>query len=88
MEKPKHNYKKLEIYQRGLYLASQVLELVDTVRPFRLGEQLAASCVSIPSNISEGSERGTDKEFHRFLEYSCGSSAELETQLVIEADWK
>lgn len=42
-----------------------------------------AAAISIPSNIVEGSERGTDKEFKRYLEFASGSSSELATQLSV-----
>lgn len=64
-------------------LASQILSVVDDIRPYRLGEQIAASSVSVPSNIAEGAERGTNKEFARFLSFSSGSTAELITQLKL-----
>ncbi len=79
----KHNYKKLEIYQRSLKLACELMPICDSIRPYRLSEQIAGSCISIPSNIAEGSCRSSDADFLRFLEYSSGSCAELETQLII-----
>jgi four helix bundle protein len=39
--------------------------------------------VSIPSNIAEGDERGTNKDAVRFFYIAKGSSAELQTQLEI-----
>jgi four helix bundle protein len=39
--------------------------------------------VSIPSNVAEGSSRKSEKDYHRFVEISLGSSFELETQLLI-----
>jgi four helix bundle protein len=39
--------------------------------------------VSIPSNIAEGDERGSNKDSIRFLYYAKGSLAELITQLEI-----
>lgn len=41
------------------------------------------SAVSIPSNIAEGHDRKTDREFARFLRIALGSSAELETQMTL-----
>jgi len=49
---------------------------------YGLSSQLKISAVSIPSNIAEGHKRGT-KDFIRFLIIAYGSSAELETQLIL-----
>jgi four helix bundle protein len=59
------------------------MSIIDEVRPYRLAEQIVSSSISIPSNIAEGSERGSKKEFIRFLQFSSGSAAELITQLTI-----
>ena len=45
--------------------------------------QITRSAVSIPSNIAEGAERKTVKEFANFLYIAKGSSAELRTQLYL-----
>ena len=39
--------------------------------------------VSIPSNIAEGNDRNSSKEFSQFLRIARGSLAELETQIII-----
>lgn len=41
------------------------------------------SSISIPSNIAEGSRRGTRKDFRHFIVIAFGSGAELETQLEL-----
>jgi four helix bundle protein len=46
-----------------------------------LRNQIRKSAVSIPSNIAEGFERRSDKEFARFLVIAKGSAGELRTQL-------
>ncbi len=77
-----HQLDKMNVYHRAVRLASEIVLMTDNIRPFRLGEQMAASAVSIASNISEGSERPT-KEFIRFLDYARGSASELHTQIQI-----
>ncbi len=50
---------------------------------FGVTSQMRRAAVSIPSNIAEGSARGTKKEYARFLNISRGSLAELETLLTV-----
>lgn len=50
---------------------------------YGLTSQLRRAAVSIPSNISEGAARNSEKEFIQFLHVALGSSAEAETQLII-----
>ena len=78
-----HNYDKLQVYHRSVDIAVKIMKIIDDVRPFRLAEQIVSSSISIPSNIAEGSERNSEKEFLVFLGYSSGSTAELITQLKI-----
>lgn len=50
---------------------------------YGLTSQIRRSAVSIPSNVAEGSQRESNKDFDYFLRVAKGSSAELETQLLI-----
>lgn len=80
------NFKQLLIWQKGIELAVQSFKLVSTFpkeEKFSLSNQITRASVSIPSNIAEGSSRTSEKEYNRFLEFSLGSSFELETQLLI-----
>lgn len=50
---------------------------------YGLTSQLRRAAVSVPSNIAEGAARNTSGELVQFLGITCGSLAELETQLEL-----
>jgi len=50
---------------------------------FNLTNQLRRAAVSIPSNIADGCARKPNKELLNFGYIALGSSAEIETQLLI-----
>ena len=50
---------------------------------YTLTNQIRRAAISIPSNIAEGRSKRTTREFMRYVSISCGSLAELETQLMI-----
>lgn len=70
-------------------LSKKILKQSDgfpDLHKFGLTSQILRSAVSIPSNIAEGSGRGTEKEFNRFLGIALASSFELETQLILTGE--
>lgn len=82
-----HNHHKLEIWGKSVELAIRTIRSIKSVDSniLPLKDQIIGSAVSIPSNIAEGSERNSKKEFIRFLYISKASNAELRTQLTILA---
>jgi four helix bundle protein len=80
---PQHNFEELEVWKRGARLGVSILEICDSIKLYALRDQMARSAISIPSNIAEGSERNSDRDFRRFLTIAKGSSAELRTQLYL-----
>lgn len=81
-----HNYKKLIVWQKAVDLAVAVYETTKTFpdsEKFGITNQCRRSACSIAYNIAEGSRKSSGKDFNRFLEISDGSSAELNTQLII-----
>jgi four helix bundle protein len=80
---PLHDFEDLEVWKRSARLAVSILELIDPVKRYALRDQMARCCISVPSNIAEGAERESDREFRRFLAIAKGSAGELRTQLYI-----
>ncbi len=76
-------FEKLEVWKRSARLSVEVYRSLQGCRDFGFKDQLSRSSLSIPSNIAEGYERGSRKEFVRFLNIAKGSCAELRTQLYI-----
>jgi len=77
-----HSFEDLDVWKRGCQLAVSVYDALRDSREFALRDQMQRAAVSIPSNISEGAERG-GKDLVRFLRIARGSAAELRTQLYI-----
>lgn len=83
------DYKDLIVWQRAMSLAKKIyvfLESLPNKEEFGLKDQLRRSCISIPSNLAEGSKRGTRKDFLHFVRTANGSLAEVETQLLLARD--
>ncbi len=76
-------FEDLEIWKEGMRLARDIYFNLKTCKDFALRDQMQRASVSIPSNIAEGFERNSNKEFIRFLYISLGSCAELRTQIYI-----
>jgi four helix bundle protein len=84
-----HRFKDLEIWKRSRKFCSDIYQITSKfpdAEKFGLTNQLRRASVSIPSNISEGSSRHSNKDFSRFLQIAIGSAYEIETQLLIAFD--
>ncbi len=80
------NHKELIVWQKSVDLSVMIYDLTSQFPKeelFGLTSQMRRAGVSIPSNIAEGRQRGTKKDFLNFLRIAKGSSAELETQIEI-----
>ena len=77
------SFEDLEVWQRGCRLAVDVFKTYAACRNFTMQDQVQRAALSIPSNVAEGYERNSNKEFIRFLNIAKGSGGELRTQLYI-----
>ena len=78
-----HKFEDLEIWQMSKDLASDIYKSLKDSKEFEFKSHIFKSAVSVPSNISEGFERKSNKEYIQFLYIALGSNAELRTQLII-----
>ena len=85
MDDALHN---LKVWQRSRQLVVDIYKILSGCRDRGFKDQITRAAVSIPSNIAEGYERNSRKEFVRFLRIARGSCAELRTQLYIGEDVK
>jgi four helix bundle protein len=77
------SFEDLEVWQRGCRLSVDIFQTFEACRKYSLKDQIERAGLSIPSNIAEGAERGSAKDFAHFLNFSKGSCGELRTQLYI-----
>ena len=82
-------FEDLQVWQdarvlvKDIYTASKQREFY---RDLGLREQIRRAAVSTMSNIAEGFERGTRKEFIQFLNIAKGSVGEARSQLYVALD--
>ena len=80
------HYKELIVWQKSMKLVVSIYELTEQFpksEVYGLTSQMRRAAISIPSNVAEGSRRGSRKDFRHFLINAFGSGAELETQIEI-----
>ena len=76
----------LKVWQRAKDLAVYIYKITregEISRDFGFRDQIRRAAVSIPSNIAEGDELGSNKQAVKYFYIAKGSSAELLTQAVI-----
>lgn len=83
------SYRDLQVWQKARVLVSEVYKISGSFpreEMYGLTSQLRRAVVSVPSNIAEGSSKGSTREYIRFLNISYGSLCEAETQLYLAFD--
>jgi four helix bundle protein len=79
-------FEDLRVWQRGIELVKQVYLLTkegDLSKDFGLRDQLRRASVSVPTNIAEGFERYSRKEYVQFLNIAKGSAGEVRSLLRV-----
>lgn len=80
------SFEDLRVWQNGIQLVKQVYLITNEgklSKDFGLRDQLRRACVSIPTNIAEGFERSSRKEYLYFLNVAKGSAGEVRSLLKV-----
>ncbi len=81
-------FEDLDVWQLAVELADRVYVVTRSFpsdERFGLTSQLRRAAVSIAANIAEGSGRGSDRDFARFVEMAFGSLMEVVSHGTIAA---
>lgn len=93
MEKKKiETFEDLRVWIKGIELVKQVYLVTKDGKfsqDYGLRDQIRRASVSIPTNIAEGFERHTRKEYVNFLNIAKGSAGEVRSLLrvAVEIDY-
>ena len=80
------SHRRLVLWQKSVRLAVEIHRISRRLPKhelFGLAAQMNRAAVSIPSNVAEGAARHTTRDYIRFLYIARGSSAEIDTQLML-----
>jgi four helix bundle protein len=78
---PRTNFENLRVYALAEQLADEVWNTVrkwDTFARDTVGKQLVRAADSVGANIAEGSGRGSNRDYRRFLRIARGSLCETQ----------
>ena len=76
-------FEDLDVWKKSMAVCVEIYKLFAKCRDYGFKDQICRSAVSVPSNISEGFDRQTNKEFIQFLYIAKGSCAEMRTQIYL-----
>jgi four helix bundle protein len=82
-------FEDLIVWQKAIEFVKQVYLITDEgglKRDFGLKDQLRRAAVSIPTNIAEGFERSSRKEYLLFLNIAKGSAGEIRSLCRVSFD--
>jgi len=82
-------FEDIESWQGARCLVKEIYQVTGQgvlARDHGLRDQLQRAAVSIMSNIAEGFERGSDREFRQFLYVAKASAGEVRSLLYIALD--
>ncbi len=83
------SFEEIKSWQKARFFNKRLYEVTDNQlfkKDFNLTKQIRRASISISSNIAEGFERNSDKEFIYFLYVAKASAGEVRSQLYLAID--
>lgn len=83
------DFRKYEIWQQSHEFTLTIYKITSSFPKeelYTLISQIRRAALSIPTSISEGCGRSSDKEFNQFLNIALGSASETEYLLILSKD--
>ncbi|MDD2479630.1 MAG: four helix bundle protein [Victivallaceae bacterium] len=77
------SFEELEVWKRACRLSVDIYKVLKDSKDFSFKNQMQRAAISIASNIAEGAERNSIREYIHFLHIAKGSAGELRTQIYI-----
>ena len=82
-------FEDLDAWKLGRTLTNRVYAITKdapAARDYGFTDQLRRAAVSVMSNVAEGFDRGSNKDFAKFLFIARGSAAEVRSLLYVALD--
>ena len=76
-------FEGLDVWKQSSRLCVELYRELKDSREWGFRDQITRSALSVPSNIAEGYERSSRREYVQFLRIAKGSCGEMRTQLYI-----
>ena len=76
-------FEDLLVWQKAISNTIEIYKRFQLVSDFGFKNQIQRASISISNNIAEGFERGSDRDFRRFLFISQGSCSEVKSMIYI-----
>ena len=76
-------FEDLLVWQKAIELTVELYACLEKVNDFGFKNQIQRASLSISNNLAEGFERGSDRDFKRFLFIAQGSCSEVKSMLYV-----
>jgi four helix bundle protein len=76
-------FEDLLVWQKAVDLTVDLYASLELVNDFGFKNQIQRASISISNNLAEGFERGSDRDFKRFLFIAQGSCSEVKSMLYV-----